>query len=174
MTNVQYPVGKFEPQQEIASKDRQALIQHVADAPAKLRVAANGLNDNQLDTSYRPGGWTVRQVVHHVPDSHLNAYIRFRLAVTEQHPTIKPYDQASWAELPDAKSGPIDMSLDMLEAIHKRWIIFLKSMKPEDFAKTLYHPESGTQNLDRLLQYYAWHGRHHTAHITSLRERMGW
>ena len=174
MTDLHYPLGKFEPKKEIASQKREVLIQHVADAPAKLRIAVNGLNNNQLDTPYRPGGWTVRQVVHHVPDSHLNAYIRCRLAVTEQHPTVKPYNQALWAELPDAKTGPIGMSLDMLEAIHKRWIIFLKSIKPEYFAKTLYHPESGTQNLDRVLQYYEWHGRHHTAHSTSLRERMEW
>ncbi|MEK6570441.1 MAG: YfiT family bacillithiol transferase, partial [Bacteroidota bacterium] len=150
------------------------FIQHLADAPANLRGAVRGLSDRQLDTPYRPGGWTVRQVVHHVPDSHLNAYIRFKLALTENEPTIKPYEQQLWAELPDARTGPIEMSLALLEALHKRWVLLLQSLNPSDFNRTFRHPELGLMTLDRTLALYAWHGRHHVAHITSLRERMGW
>ena len=139
----------------------------------KLREAVQNLGQEQLDTPYRPGGWTVRQVVHHLPDSHLNAYIRFKLAVTEQQPTIKPYEEHLWAELVDAKSSPIESSLTMLESLHERWVIFLRSLSDADFAKTINHPANGIMNLDRLLQLYAWHGRHHIAHITALRELMG-
>jgi uncharacterized damage-inducible protein DinB len=130
--------------------------------------------EEQLDTPYRPEGWTVRQVVHHLPDSHFNAYVRMKLAMTEQQPTIKPYEQQLWAELSDAKTAPIEMSLTLFESLHKRWVLFLQSLKSSDFARTINHPESGVMNLDRILQLYAWHGRHHTAQITSLRERMGW
>ncbi|MBI3006612.1 MAG: putative metal-dependent hydrolase [Ignavibacteriales bacterium] len=174
MTDLQYPVGKFQPKSEITDDERQQLIRQISEAPAKMRGAVKGLSKKQLDTPYRPAGWTVRQVVHHVPDSHLNAYIRFKLGITENHPTIKPYEQELWSELPDARTASIDVSLDMLESLHKRWVLFLKSLKPSDFARTINHPESGVQNLDRVLQLYAWHGRHHTAHITTLRERMGW
>jgi len=132
------------------------------------------LSTEQLDTPYRPGGWTVRQVVHHLPDSHLNSYIRFRLALTEKEPTIKPYDQERWAELDDAKTAPIEPSLALLEALHQRWIMLLRSLIPADFARTFNHPEMGIVTLDATLRLYEWHGRHHTAHITSLRERMGW
>ncbi|MBF8248316.1 MAG: putative metal-dependent hydrolase yfiT [Bacteroidetes bacterium] len=173
MEDLQYPVGKFRPKPEITETERQQLIKQIAEAPKKLRQAAAGLSKKQVDTPYRPGGWTVRQVVHHVPDSHLNAYIRFKLGLTENQPTIKPYEQQLWAELADAKA-PIDISLNLLDAVHQRWLIILKTMKPQDFARTINHPESGIQNLDRVLQLYAWHGRHHTAHITSLRDRMGW
>ena len=173
MVDLQYPVGKFRPKPEITDAERQQLIKQVAEAPKKLRSAVADLNKKQLDTPYRPGGWTVRQVVHHVPDSHLNAYVRFKLGLTENQPTIKPYEQQLWAELADAKA-PIDISLNLLDALHQRWMIILKSMKPEDFARLINHPESGIQNLDRVLQLYAWHGRHHTAHITTLKERMGW
>jgi uncharacterized damage-inducible protein DinB len=174
MTDVRYPVGKFAPKPTISDSERNALIQEIADTPAKLREAVRNLSQEQLDTPYRPGGWTVRQVVHHVPDSHLNSYIRFKLAVTEDQPAIKPYKEHLWAELVDAKSSPIEPSLTLLESLHYRWAIFLRSLGAADFAKTVIHPENGTMNLDRLLQLYAWHGRHHVAHITSLRERMAW
>jgi uncharacterized damage-inducible protein DinB len=133
-----------------------------------------GLTDAQLDTPYRPQGWTVRQVVHHLSDSHLNAYVRFKLAITEEEPTIKTYEEKLWSELDDARTAPIEMSLALLEALHKRWVLFLKSLTPSNFARKFRHPELGIMNLDALLRLYAWHGRHHVAHISSLRERMGW
>jgi uncharacterized damage-inducible protein DinB len=174
MSDLCYPVGRFSPKPELSDADRIQLIQQIADTPASLRKATKGLSEEQLDTPYRPGGWTVRQVVHHVPDSHLNCYIRFKLAVTEDQPTIKPYKENLWAELVDAKSSPIEPSLTLLESVHHRWILFLRSLSAADFARTVNHPENGIMNLDRLLQLYAWHGRHHVAHITALRERMGW
>jgi uncharacterized damage-inducible protein DinB len=174
MTDLRYPIGKFQPKPQLNDDERQALIHQLAEASAKLRQSVSGLMEEQLDTPYRPEGWTVRQVVHHLPDSHFNAYVRMKLAMTEQQPTIKPYEQQLWAELSDAKTAPIELSLTLLESLHKRWVLFLQSLKSSDFARTLNHPESGVMNLDRILQLYAWHGRHHTAQITSLRERMGW
>lgn len=174
MTDPRYPIGKFTPKSSITAEERQDLIRQIEEAPAKLREAVKGLDDRQLDTPYREGGWTVRQVVHHLPDSHLNSYIRFKWTMTEDHPTIKTYEEPLWAELAEAKSAPVEISLALLEALHKRWVLFLRSLSPSDFAKTFMHPENGTMNLDRLVQLYAWHGRHHVAHITSLRERMKW
>jgi uncharacterized damage-inducible protein DinB len=174
MTDIRYPVGKFVPKPTLSDSERNALIQEIAETPAKLREAVNNLSQEQIDTPYRQGGWTVRQVVHHLPDSHLNSYIRFKLAVTENQPTIKPYKEQLWAELVDAKSSPIELSLTLLESLHHRWVIFLRSLGAADFAKAVNHPENGLMSLDRLLQLYAWHGRHHVAHITSLRERMRW
>lgn len=174
MTDLRYPIGKFNPKPSITAEERQALIQQIEEAPAKLREAVKGLDNRQLDTPYREGGWTVRQVVHHLPDSHLNSYLRFKWTMTENQPTIKAYEEQLWAELVDAKSGPTEISLVLLEALHKRWVLFLRSLTPADFAKTFIHPENGLMNLDRLVQLYAWHGRHHVAHITSLRERMKW
>ena len=174
MTDLRYPIGKFQPKPQLNDDERQALIHQLAEASAKLRQSVSGLMEEQLDTPYRPEGWTVRQVVHHLPDSHFNAYVRMKLAMTEQQPTIKPYEQQLWAELSDAKTAPIEMSLTLFESLHKRWVLFLQSLKSSDFARTINHPESGVMNLDRILQLYAWHGRHHTAQITSLRERMGW
>jgi uncharacterized damage-inducible protein DinB len=174
MADLRYPIGKFQPKPQLTDDERQALIHQLTEAPAKLRQSVSGLMEEQLDTPYRPEGWTVRQVVHHLPDSHFNAYVRMKLAMTEQQPTIKPYEQQLWAELSDAKTAPIELSLTLLESLHKRWVLFLQSLKSSDFARTLNHPESGVMNLDRILQLYAWHGRHHTAQITSLRERMGW
>ena len=139
-----------------------------------MRAAVAGLTQPQLDTPYRPEGWTVRQVVHHVPESHLNSYIRFKLAITEDEPTIKPYDEASWAKLDDAQQAPIELSLDLLEALHKRWMWFLRTLKPEDYQRTFRHPEMGIVSVDKNIALYAWHGPHHVAQITSLRERMGW
>ena len=173
-TDLRYPVGKFQPEPELNDVSRQNLIRQIAETPAKLREAVKGLTEEQLDTPYRPGGWTVRQVVHHIPDSHMNAYVRMKLGITEHEPTIKPYKESLWAELVDAKSSPVDPSLMLLESLHQRWVVFLRSMATADFARAVNHPEHGLMKLDRIVQLYAWHGRHHVAHITSLRERMGW
>ena len=151
------------------------MFEDIAAAPAKMRAAVSGLTDEQLDTPYREGGWTVRQVVHHVPDSHLNAYCRLKLALTEERPTIRPYDESTWAKLDDSRLTPIEVSLTLLESLHARWMTLFRSMKPEDFGRTFRHPEhEGTQTVDWLVAMYAWHGKHHAGHITSLRERMGW
>ncbi|HKW39983.1 MAG TPA: putative metal-dependent hydrolase [Gemmatimonadales bacterium] len=172
--DLRYPIGRFEAVNTLTSAQRSACIAQIAAAPAELRRAVAGLDDRQLDTPYRPEGWTVRQVVHHVPDSHMNAYTRFKLACTEATPAIKTYDEKRWAELPEARTAPIEMSLALLESLHRRWELFLQSLGPGDFARTVKHPDWGTPTVDFLLAQYAWHGRHHTAHITSLRERMGW
>jgi hypothetical protein len=167
-------VGKFQPPAQVTEADRETFIRQIEEAPARLREAVAGLTLEELNTPYREGGWTVRQVVHHVPDSHMNSYVRFRLALTEDEPTIKPYMEDLWAELPDARSAPIDLSLGLLESLHKRWVTLLRSLTPEQWKRQFRHPELGVVPLDRNLALYAWHGRHHVAHITSLRERMGW
>lgn len=169
-----YPIGKFLPIDNPTGADREAAIAAIEAAPAQLRAAVTGLSDEQLGTPYREGGWTVRQVVHHVPDSHLNAYMRFKLTLTEQEPTIRTYDEASWATLADASGAPVETSLVLLEGLHKRWVMLLRSLKPEDFGRRLQHPEAGPMDLDMLLGIYGWHGRHHVAHITELRKRMSW
>jgi uncharacterized damage-inducible protein DinB len=174
MHDLRYPIGKFERRDQLSAAERRTMIEQIAAAPTRMREAITGLTPAQLDTPYREGGWTLRQVVHHVPDSHLNAYIRFKLALTEETPTIKPYDEARWAELSDSHDTPVKTSLAMLEALHDRWVRLLKSMKPGDFQRQLKHPESGTMPLDNVLALYAWHGQHHVAHITSTRERKGW
>lgn len=174
MTDLRYPIGPFKFDGNVAETVRHLWVEQIAAAPTLLRKAVAGLSEKQLDTPYRDGGWTVRQVVHHVPDSHLNAYVRFKLTLTEEEPTIKPYNEARWAELTDTLKTPIEISLSLLDNLHYRWVTLLKSLKPEDFGRTLRHPESGIMTLEKLLALYAWHGRHHTAHITSLRERMGW
>jgi uncharacterized damage-inducible protein DinB len=172
-TDLRFPVGRF----TFTSADdtsRAECISIIAELPSKMRAAVTGLSDAQLDTRYRPEGWTVRQVVHHVPDSHLNAYIRFKLALTEDVPTIKPYDEQSWANLADSKDTPVETSLTLLESLHQRMTILLKSMKPEDFTRQLNHPERGPMTVDSVLALYAWHGPHHVAHVTELRKREGW
>ncbi len=169
-----YPVGTFEMPSQVTPSKRQQAIDELAATPVKLRAAAKGLSDSQLDTPYREGGWTVRQVVHHVPDSHLNAYVRLKLALTEEKPTIKPYDQEAWANLADSKSTPIETSLTLLSTVHDRWDRLWRSMKPEQFARVMIHPEHGERSVDWLLFLYEWHGRHHTAHITELRKQKGW
>jgi hypothetical protein len=175
MDDLRYPIGKFAFDGGSTERDREAWIADIAAAPAKLRDAVRGLSAQQLDTTYRPGGWTVRQVVHHVPDSHLNAYVRFKLALTEHAPTIKPYDEARWAELVDSRATPVETSLSLLDALHERWVILLRALGPADYARTFMHPEHGRAvSLEWTLALYAWHGRHHVAHITSLRERMHW
>ena len=174
MTDIRYPIGKAELKSTITSEERSALIKQIEEAPARLREAVRGLTEQQLDVPYREGGWTCRQQVHHLVDSHINSYTRFKLALTEINPTIKPYEEDLWAELIDGKSSPVEPSLLLLESLHFRWVMFLRSLKTEDFARTVVHPVNGPINLDRLLQIYAWHGRHHTAHVLALRERMGW
>lgn len=178
MSDLRYPIGNFEWSQpeseEQSAKDRVQYIEVLAKLPVQMRTAVQGLGAEQLDTPYRPEGWSVRQVVHHVPESHMNAYIRFKLALTEEQPQIKPYNEADWAKLPDSNITPIEVSLQLLAALHSRWVDVLQTMRPSDFGRTLYHPERGVLTLDRMLAMYAWHSSHHLAHITSLRERMGW
>jgi len=169
-----YPIGKFQRPETITPQDRMAAVASLAELPARLATALDGLDHEQLDTAYREGGWTVRQVVHHVPDSHLNAYIRLRLALTEDKPTIKPYAEADWAELVDAKSAPVEVSQRLLDALHERWDQLWRSMKTEQFSRKLVHPEHGERSIDWLLFIYEWHGKHHTAHITELRKLKGW
>lgn len=173
-TDLQYPIGRFQRGLEISDLRRQELIGGIANLPARLRAVVRELTELQLDTPYRPQGWTVRQVIHHLPDSHMNAYVRFRLALTEQQPTIKPYDERQWAELADARTAPIELSLQLLDALHQRWVLLLRSLPAQDFARTFQHPELGLLTLDTQLSLYEWHGRHHLAHITCLKERMGW
>ena len=172
--DLRYPIGPFEWQGPNTEDQRRRFIDQIEETPAKLRAAVEGLSAGQLDTSYRPGGWTVRQVVHHLPDSHLNSYTRFKLALTEDEPAIKPYNEGAWAELPEARTAPIEISLALLESLHRRWVLMLRSRSASDFGRAFQHPELGRMTLDKTLALYAWHGRHHVAHITSLRERMGW
>ena len=172
--DLRYPVGRLQPEGPLSDARRQELIDQIAETPERLRAAVAGLSPEQLDTPYRPGGWTVRQVIHHVPDSHLNAYVRFKLALTEETPTIKTYAEALWADLPDTARTAPEVSLTLLTVLHQRWVILLRALDAADFARTLQHPEMGLLTLDQVLSVYAWHGRHHVAHITSLREREGW
>jgi hypothetical protein len=174
MDDPRYPVGRFAVDSSVTAEKRHAWIRQIAETPAALRAAVAGLSDRQLDTPYRPGGWTARQVLHHVPDSHLNAYCRFKLALTEHNPTIKPYDEAAWANVADTARTPPEVSLSLLDALHHRWVILLESLNARDFERPLFHPDNGAITLDWLLQLYAWHGRHHTAHITELRKQKGW
>ncbi len=170
-----YPAGRFQSRTELTGEERRALIDEIAAAPAALREAVRGLDDAQLDTPYRDGGWTLRQVVHHLPDSHLNAYCRVKLALTESEPTIRPYDEDAWAHLADTRDTPVEVSLALLESLHARWVTLLRSIEDEDFRRTFRHPErEGVQTLDWIVALYSWHGRHHTAHITSTRQRLGW
>jgi hypothetical protein len=169
-----YPVGHYQAPEIITAAERSPWIRQIETLPSSLKEAVAGLSDTQLNTPYRPGGWTVRQVVHHLPDSHLNSYTRFRLALTEDSPAIKPYDEAAWAELPDAKSGPIEPSLALLEGLHMRWAGLLHSLDDADYARTFKHPELGEIRLDWTLGLYAWHCRHHLSHILNLRRREDW
>jgi len=174
-TDLRYPVGKFDWDAPISESDYPKFIGAIAETPSALRSAVAGLSRDQLETRYRPGGWTVKQVVHHVPDSHLNAYTRFKLALTEDEPTIKPYNEAEWAELSDSQKVPVEVSLDLLDALHVRWVTLLRSMDAADFRRGLRHPEHArVLTLGQMLGLYAWHGRHHVAHITALRKRQGW
>jgi len=169
-----YPIGDFAMPASVTPPLRLEAIQKIAETPAKFRAAVKGLTDAQMDTPYREGGWTVRQLVHHLPDSHMNAYVRFKLALTESTPTIKPYAEDKWAMLTDTKSTPPEVSLSLLESLHTRWVVLLRSMAAEDFTRKLIHPERGEKTIDWLLFVYAWHGPHHTAHITELRKQKHW
>jgi uncharacterized damage-inducible protein DinB len=172
--DLRYPIGDFKSQASYTDAQRHAMIQDIAELPEKLRAAVSGLNESQLETPYRDGGWTVRQTVHHVADSHVNSYIRFRFAMTEDNPTIKPYNEQTWAELADAKGEPVEVSLKLLEALHHRWVVLLKSFKTEDWKRTMFHPERGKMDMSVILALYSWHSKHHVAHITELRKRKGW
>ena len=174
MEDLKYPVGRFDAGAEVPHIARVTLIDSIAATPRRLRDAVAGMTDIQLDTPYREGGWTVRQVVHHLPDSHLNAYTRFRLALTEAGPTIRPYNEALWANLDDAAHAPVDISLDLLDALHRRWTLLLRTLTPEDYQRPLRHPDNGPMTIGTLLRMYEWHGRHHLAHITGLKSRMKW
>jgi uncharacterized damage-inducible protein DinB len=169
-----YPVGKCEYPEVVSLEMRNRHLEELANVTARLREAVRGLNDAQLDSPYRPGGWTVRQVVHHLADSHMNGYIRFRLALTEEEPTIKPYDEKKWAELKDAATEPIEVSLQLMDALHRRWVLLFRSLPEAAFARRLRHPETGVMRIDTYLASYGWHCRHHVAHIIRLRERMNW
>jgi len=174
MTDLRYPIGRFSPDPAPTSATRAHHIDSIAALPSLMRRAVAGLKQDQLNTPYREGGWSTKQVVHHVADSHLNAYVRFKLTMTEDTPTIKPYDEAAWAKLQDTEGTPVEVSLSLLESLHASWVVLLKSMRPEDFQRKLNHPESGVHDADWLLALYGWHGNHHLAHITSLQERMKW
>ena len=172
--DLRYPVGEFRFPESVSAQELAVFLEQIAETPARMRTAIAGLSDSQLDTPYRSGGWTVRQLAHHVPDSHINSYMRFRLALTEEEPVIKPYEEKRWAELPDARSMPVEPSLMLLESLHARWVPLLRSLSDADWKRTFRHPELGLVSLEKNAALYAWHGRHHVAHITALRERMGW
>ena len=174
MPDLRYPIGKFTYPGPSTEEQKQKYINDIEQAPANLRAALKGLSDQQLDAPYRPEGWTLRQVAHHVPDSHLNAYVRFKLALTEDAPTIKPYAEDRWAQLGDTQTTPVEVSLTLLDSLHTRWVRLLRSLKAEDWRRTFRHPQLGEVSLEKNLVLYAWHGRHHVAHITRLRERNGW
>ncbi|MCS7463290.1 bacillithiol transferase BstA [Paenibacillus doosanensis] len=174
MDDLRYPIGAFAWEGEISADQRNKWIQDIEALPGLLRHAVSGLNAQQLNEPYRPGGWSSQQVVHHLADSHMNSLIRFKLALTEEQPTVKPYDEAAWAELADTRQAPIELSLALLDSLHERWALLLRSLDEKAWERTLFHPASGIIRLDVNLGTYAWHGKHHTAHITRLRERMGW
>ena len=172
--DLRYPIGPFKRPDSLSAGERREAIDDIAATPAKLRAAVSGLSETQLETPYRPEGWTVRQVVHHVPESHLNAYTRFKLALTEDVPTIKPYDENGWSKTGDVRITPIETSLVLLESLHDRWVRLLGTITDAEFDRKLNHPENGMMNLHQLLAMYSWHGKHHVAQITSLKERSGW
>ena len=174
MSDPRYPMGKFQFEGPLSDSRREISIGEIASAPAALRTAVQDLSAGQLDTPYREGGWTVRQVIHHLPDSHMNAYVRFKLALTEDEPTIKPYAEDRWAELSDTKATPVEVSLILLDSLHHRWVTLLRSLAPSDWKRNFRHPELGVVSLEKNVALYAWHGKHHVAHVTELRKRMNW
>jgi uncharacterized damage-inducible protein DinB len=174
MTDLRFPIGKFHYDGTPSEEQKKAFLDDIAQTPANLCAAIKGLSDAQLDTPYRDGGWTVRQVVHHLPDSHINSYVRFKLALTEDDPTIKLYEEDRWAQLADSKSTPILVSLTLLDSLHDRWVRLLRSLDEAEWKKTFRHPAMGPMTLEKTLALYAWHGKHHVAHITELRKRMAW
>ena len=171
---LRYPVGPCEWPAEVSAEEKRRHIRDITEMPAKLRQAVAGLSPQHLDIPYREGGWTIRQIVHHIPDSHLNSYMRFKLALTEVEPTIRPYDEKLWAEMPDARTAPVEISLDLVDALHRRWALMLGSMADADFERALQHPEIGQLKLKSLLAGYGWHCRHHVAQIVATRRRMDW
>jgi uncharacterized damage-inducible protein DinB len=173
-TDLRYPVGRFDMKAPLPESGRTPLIKSLASVPERMRNALASLSEAQLNTPYREGGWTVRQVVHHVPESHMNAYVRMKWGLTEDNPTIKTYDEALWAELIDARTAPVELSLALLTALHARWDVLLNKMTESEYQRTIRHPEWGQISLSKLLQLYEWHGRHHEAHVRALRERMSW
>jgi uncharacterized damage-inducible protein DinB len=174
MADLRYPIGKFSFDGTLTEEQKAKFLDDIEETPARLQASVRGLSDKQLDTPYRDGGWTVRQVVHHVPDSHLNSYMRFKLALTEEEPTIRTYMEDRWAELPEAKNAAIGPSLELLSSLHTRWMLMLRALKPADWKRAFRHPEIGLMTLEKNLALYAWHGKHHVAHVTGLRKRMGW
>jgi uncharacterized damage-inducible protein DinB len=174
MTDLAYPIGRFRPPPRFDASTRALAIASIAEAPLAMRRAIAGLSEEQLNAPYRPEGWTVRQVVHHVADSHMNAYVRWKLALTEDAPTIKPYDENAWASLPDTVLTPVETSTRLIQDVHERWLHLMRSMQPDEFARAYIHPQLGRNSLDFMAALYAWHGAHHVAHITALRSRAGW
>ena len=174
MTDPRYPIGKFSYDGPLTTKQKQQYMTDIKETPARLRAALDALSDQQLDTPYREGGWTLRQVAHHVPDSHMNSYIRCKLALTENDAVIKPYMENLWAELPESRHAPIEISLALLDSLHERWILVLRELTEAQWKRTFRHPALGPMSLEKNLALYSWHGRHHVAHVTSLREKMGW
>lgn len=174
MSDLSYPIGKFEADPSITPEKIARWIDDIAAIPSQLRAAVAGLDNAQLDTPYRPGGWTVRQVVHHVADSHINCYLRIKFCLAEINPPVKAYDENVWVAFPDAKHGPVDVSLDLVDALHRRWVLALRNVTREQLERTILHSENGPMKLSLLINLYSWHGRHHVAHIASLRERMKW
>jgi uncharacterized damage-inducible protein DinB len=174
MSDPRYPIGKFSYSGPLSPEQKQQYLTDIAQTPARLRAVVRELSDQQLDTPYRDGGWTPRQVVHHVADSHMNSYIRFKLALTEEDPIIKPYLEDRWAELPEAKHAPIEVSLALIDSLHQRWMLMLSELTDEDWKRAFRHPAMGPMSLEKSLALYSWHGRHHVAHVSSLREKMGW
>jgi hypothetical protein len=172
--DLRYPIGKFAFPDQVTTQERDKFVEQIAEAPAQMKAAVAGLSDEHLDIPYRPGGWTIRQVVHHVPDSHLNSYIRFRWALTEDAPVIKAYHEDRWAELSDARTAPVETSLLLLESLHGRWVTLLGSLTDDEWKRTFRHPELGPVSLQQNAALYAWHGQHHVAHIRGLRDRMRW
>ena len=174
MTDLRYPIGPFEAGAPVDDEARRQLLQQLAESPARLRAAVAGLSADRLDTPYRPGGWTVRQVVHHLADAQMNWYVRTRLALTEFEPVVKPFDEALWAELADARNGPVEPSLLLCDALCARWVALFESLSEAEWSRRMLHPERGEFALDLVLPMHVWHARHHTAQITALRQRMGW
>ena len=174
LARLRYPIGGPRRAELSTAQERSAAIEGIRQLPQNLRSAVVAFSEEQLETPYRPGGWTVRQLVHHVADSHMNAYVRVRLALTEDWPTIIPYQEKRWAELKDASTGAVSTSLDLLQALHARWVQLFASLHEHDWKRGYVHPENGRETLERVVVVYDWHGRHHTAHVTQLSARMGW
>jgi hypothetical protein len=173
LDQLRYPTGSFSPKPSLTSQERAELIDEIAHFPSDLRFMVSSMSETALDAHYREGGWTGRQVIHHLPDSHLNAYVRFKLALTEDTPTIKPYNESAWADTAEVERTPVDVSVDLLDALHQRWATLLRSMSEEDFALKVNHPEIGMVSLDLFVQMYAWHGKHHLGHLQLVAEGEG-